>query len=253
MGAVYTANKELEREWSAQPQGAIEDIIIDPSQQKPTYDLAGLTKDEVTTILKKLDSMAPGWSPQMTMLLVEGAFAVIRAVQLVKAQSKQQFRGSVAQGAALDLRFLRPHDIGGTILNPAATGSLGLYAGTSGAVYTWDSTAFVQDTTRHMVPTQTMEQYAALVYLGFIDPIEVPCCNAYQFTLFGVALPAQPAEFQMIKTFGGNEVPVVKMEKPIIVPPLGAQLVDVYPYRSGESKIQPVAILVTRAQEATLT
>ena len=250
MGIVYTSNKSLEHPYDAVDQGKIQDILIDPSQQEPTYTMASLSMDEVTTILKKLDSLAFGNSPQVSLMIAEGAYAVIKAVQLVKAQTKQQFRGEFAQGAALDLRFLRAKDVGGAILNPAATGNLFLYQGAA-AVNTFLH-AGVLATTYHMVMSQTMEQWAALVYLGFINPIEVPSIDAFQFTLFGVAVPAQSADFRMIKTFGVNELPAVKLEKPIIVPPLGIQNLDVYNYRTGDDKTQPVAILVARSQELTI-
>ncbi len=265
MGVVYTQNQALEHAYPAVDQGPLEDILIDPSQQSPTYTMASLTKDEVTTILKKLDSLAFGNSPQVALMLAEGAYAVIKAVQLVKAQSKQQFRGEFAQGAALDLRLMRPKDVGGIILSPASTpgaGATGLYGGvaplpgTSG-VYTWLHTHVVVSnvtTTPHLVPSQTMELYAALVYLGFINRIEVPKVDAFQSTLYGVAVPAQSADFQASdKTFGGfGEVPAVKLEKPVIVPPLGIQALDVCAYASGDDRIQPIAILVARAQELTL-
>ena len=254
MGAVYTQNKSLEHAYDAVDQGKIEDILIDPSQQSPTYTLASLSHDEVTTILKKLDSLAFGNSPQVTLMLAEGAYAVIKAAQLVKAQSKQQFRGEFAQGAALDMRFLRPKDAGNIILSPASTvgaGATGLYAGLAGSVYTWLH-AGVVNTTYALIPSQTMELYAAVVYLGFIDPIEVPSVEAFRYTLYGVVVPAQSCDFKMIKTFGTNELPAVKLEKPIIIPPLGIQALDVYSYRTGDDKIQPVAIVIARSQELTI-
>ncbi len=265
MGQVWEKNRTLAVSYPAVDQGPIEDILIDPSQQTPTYTMASLTADEATTILKKLDALAMGNSPQVSLMLSEGAYAVIKAVQLVKAQSKQQFRGEFAQGSALDLRFLRPKDVGGVILSPASTpgaGATGLYGGvaplpgTSG-VYTWLHThvsTFNVTATPHLVPSQTMELYAALVYLGFLNRIEIPCVDAFQFTLYGVAVPAQSCDFQISdKTFGGfGEVPAVKLEKPIIVPPLGVQALDVCAYRSGDDRIEPVAILIARAQELTL-
>lgn len=252
MGDVYTRNKGLEHAYAAEDKGALNDFLVDPSQVNPEFALAALGQDEVTAILKKLDSLAPGWSPQVTMMMAEGASAVIQAVRLVKAQSKQPFRGIFAQGAALDLRLLRPKDVGGVILRgPAVAGALGLYTGAGGAVYTW-LYGFTVNTIIRMVPSQTMEQYAALVYLGFIDPIEVPPAEAFQFTLTNVPVSAQSCDFRMIKTFNSNELPVVKLEKPIIVPPMGQQSLDLYPWRTGDGKVQPVAILVARAQELTL-
>ncbi len=254
MGVVYSQNKALEHAYPAVDQGTIEDILIDPSQQTPTYTMASLSQDEVTTILKKLDSLAFGNSPQVSLMMSEGAYAVIKAVQLVKAQSKQQFRGEFAQGAALDLRFLRPKDVGGIILSPASTfgaGATGLYSGLAASVYTWLH-AGVAITTYQLIPSQTMELYAAVVYLGFVNPIDVPKVDAYQFTLYGVQVPAQSCEFRFMKTFGVNELSAVKMERPVIVPPLGIQALQVYQSITGDDKIQPIAIVIARAQELTI-
>lgn len=258
MGTVYLANTKpgkdnLVHDYPAVNQGPLQDILIDPSQQEPTFTMAALSSDEANTILKKLDSMAPGWSPQVTLMLAEGAYAVMKAVQLVKAQTQQKFRGIFAQGAALDMRWLRPLDVGGTILNPAATASKGLYGGTSAAVYTWQTTGLTANASNSIIPSQTMELYAAIVYLGFINPIEVPSQSAYQFTLYGVTVPAQSMEYDTIKTFGVNELPAVKLEKPIIVPPLGVQALNTYSFRAGSDNTQPVAILIARSQELTLT
>ena len=252
MGSVWKNNQDLAVAWPAVDQGKLEDILIDPSQQSPTYTLASLTQDEAITILKKLDSLAPGWSPQITAMLTEGAYAVIKLVQLVKAQTKQQFRGFFAQGAALDLRLLRAKDIGGPILNGGLTATSGIYGGVTppGAGYpcTYLNT-FVAKTTQNLIPSQTMLLYGGCVHFGFIDPIEVPPIDAVQWTLYGVAVPLQSTEFKAIKTIDSNELPVAKLEKPIIVPPLGIQQLTVFPYRSGDSKIQPITVVCGRAQD----
>lgn len=255
MGAVYTNNKSLIHDYPAEDQGILQDILVDPSQQSPTYTMASLTADEVTTILKKLDSMAPGWSPQVTLMATEAAYAVIKAVQLVKAQTKQQFRGIFAQGAALDMRWLRAKDIGNTILNGPVAATLGIYGGASppagGYVSTYLATLASQST-NHLVPSQTMLLYGALVYMGFIDPTEVPVVDAIRFTLYGVTTPTQTSDFKMIKTFDSNELPSWKLEKPIIIPPLGVQVVDVFANRAGDTKVQPVAVLIGRSQDLGL-
>lgn len=255
MGAIYEKNRQLEHDWPAVDQGPMEDILVDPSQQAPTFTMASLTRDEVSTILKKLDSLAPGWGPQVTLMLTEGAYAVIKAVQLVKAQTKQQFRGIFAQGAALDLRLLRAKDIGNTILNGPVAATRGIYGGVTppggGYVSTFLAT-FAAQATNNMVPLQTMSLYGAMVYFGFIDPIEVPPVDAARFTLYGVTVPAQSADFKTIKTFNSNEVPAVKLEKPILVPPLGVQTLDVWSYRAGDSRIQPIAVVVGRSQDLTI-
>ncbi len=252
MGIVWKLNAELARDWPNEDQGSLKDFLVNPSQAEPTFKLAGLTRAEAATILKKLDSLAPGWSPQVAMMLAEGAMAVIQTVRLAKYQSQQNFRGTFAQGGELDLRLLRPKDVGGAILRgTAAAGTLGLYGGTGAAVYTWLNTVVV-NTAANMIPSQTMSQWAAMCYLGFIDPIEVPPNDAHQFTLFNVAVPPQPSDFKLIKTFDANEIPVVKLEKPVIIPPLGIQALSVMPWRSGDSKIQPIAVIAARSQDLTL-
>lgn len=255
MGIVWKTNSEgmgnLVHPYPEESSGKLKDCLVNPSQAEPTFKLAGLSEDEVITILKKLDSFAPGWSPQISLMFAEGAYAVIQAVRLAKYQSQQNFRGIFAQGGELDLRLLRPKDVGGAIMSSGGTSATGLYAGTGAAVYTWLNTLVV-NTTANMIPQQTMLQWAAQVYLGFIDPIEVPPIEAIQFKLYTVSIAPQPADFKLIKTLDANEIPVVKLEKPIIIPPLGQQYLDIKPYRSGDSKIQPISVIVARAQDLTL-
>lgn len=251
MGIVWKMNESLAHEYPEEPQGKLKDFLVNPSQAEPTFKLAALSGDEAATILKKLDSFAPGWSPQVALMLAEGAFAVIQTVRLAKYQTQQNFRGIFAQGGELDLTMLRPKDVGGTPMRgTAAVGSLGLYGGTGAAVYTW-LRAFTVNTSANIIPSQTMSQWGAMVYLGFVDPLEVPPVGAVQPTLFSVAVPPQTLNFQLGKTFGNNELYCAKLEKPIIIPPLGIQSWALMPWRTGDGKPQPIAIIASRSQDLT--
>lgn len=250
MGAVWKNNQKLAVDYQEEPAGSLIDFVVDPSQENPTPKLGKLSTKEATAVLKRLDSMASAWCPQVSLMAEEGALAVIQGVRLLKAQpGVGEFRGIFSQGSNVNMRWLRPKDVGGAILRgTAAAGTLGLYGGGGGAVYTW-LYSFTVNNTAHMVPSQTMSQFGALVYFGFMDPIETPPVEAWQLTLSGIAFTAEPADFKMIKTFNSNELPVVKFEKPVIVGPMVQQALDVWPWRTGDGKTQPVAVLIARAQD----
>jgi hypothetical protein len=251
MGDVWKLNQSLVRNYVDEPQGSLVDFVVDPSLPSPQTHLAALSTDEATEILKKLDSMASPWGPQVMNMVTEGASGVIAAVRWLKAQpGVGLFRGVFAQGSAMDLRWLDAKDVGGVLLRgrSVAAGTLGLYGGTGGAVYTWLYT-MAANATNTMIPMQTMDQYAAMVYFGFIDAMEVPTVSKWQLALSGVNFTIQPADFRMIKTFDGNEMPTVKFEKPVLVGPMVQQTWSLYSFRAGDTRIQPIAILVARAQD----
>ena len=47
-----------------------------------------------------------------------------------------------------------------------------------------------------------MAEHAGLIYLRFIDPIEVPKLEAVRYTLAGIPSPAQSLAFRIRQSFG---------------------------------------------------
>jgi hypothetical protein len=215
--------------------------------------LAAFSAKESDTLLLKIDALVNQTNnPLIATLVAENVQSIFIAVRMAKEQAKGQFAGILGAGTMLDLKWLRPKDVGGAILNPAATGSLGLYGGTSGGVFTWLSTV-TANSSANLVPSQTMEQFASVIHIGAIDPIEVPKITDVTFTLGGVATPAQSA-CQNVKTYLGtanNDIQVIRFEKPVIVGPLQSQAIAVMPGITGSTKFQLLSFVCARCQELT--
>lgn len=251
MGLVYQANKGLIKNYNEETIKWSK-ALIEPGRSESEVKLASLTKAEVDAILLKLDILASEKAnPAVATIVAEEAESILVAVRLVKIETKQAFGGILGSGSNLDIKWLRPKDVGGTLLNPLATGSKGLYGGTSAAVYTWLQT-FTANTSDDLIPSQTMAEEAAVIHLGGIDPIEVPKLESIRFTLAGIPSPAQSLASNIRKSLGTEDVVVVRFEKPVIVGPEKTQLIDVMPMISGDSKFQLLSFLIAKASDLTL-
>lgn len=251
MGLVYLQAKGLianYREETVRWKAA----LIEPGKAEASVKCAELTSAEVERIILKLDQLALSRQNEaIAVMLAEEMESILLAARLVKTESKAEFAGILGVGSQLDVMWLRPKDVGGSLLNPAEGTSLGLYDGTSGAVLTWLHT-FTADTAASIIPEQIMDEEATVIHLGLIDPIEVPKCGAVKVTLAGIAAPAQSLPFNLRKSFGTEDMPVVRFEKPIIVGPERKQKIELEPDISGDSKPQLLSLLFGQAQDLVI-
>lgn len=252
MGVVFQANKGLIKAYDDKAFNYSK-ALIEPGKLEAEVKPAGLSADEVNAILLKLDMLAmESANPAIAAMVAEEVESILVAVRMVKAQANASFAGILGSGSNLDIKWLRPKDVGGPILRgTAAAGALGLYGGGGGAVFTWLNT-FAANTSQSIIPSQTMLEEGAVVHLGGIDPVEVPKLESIRFTLSGIPSPAQSLACNIRKSFGTDDVPVVRFEKPVIVGPEKTQLIDVMPNISGDSKFQLLSFIIARAQDLTL-
>ncbi|MBA7636977.1 hypothetical protein ES703_44609 [subsurface metagenome] len=254
MGLVYLTNKGLIKPL-AEATIKYSKALIEPGKLEAEVKVAPLTADEVNLILLKLDILASEKAnPAIAAMVAEEAESILLAIRMVKAETKASFAGILGSGANLDIMWLRPQDIGGSPMRGTAdVGSLGLWAGTGAAVYTWLHAWTTAHTAENMIPSQTMAEEGAVIHLGAIDPIEVPKCNAIQFTLAGIPSPPQSLSRNIRKGFGTEDVPVMRFEKPIIVGPEKTQLVQVNATTSGgDTRLQLLSLLITKAETLSL-
>jgi hypothetical protein len=251
MGLVFQANKGLIRTYPPETT-KVRTVVIEPGKDEAEVTLAALDSKEAEALLLKLDALASDKvNPAIAAMVAEEAANIFVAVRMVKAESKASFAGILGVGANLDVKWLRPKDVGGPLLNRDGAAGKGLYGGASGGVFSWLQT-FTANTPAALIPSQTMAEEAAVIHLGAIDPIEVPKLESIRFTLAGVATPAQsllPLGFR--KGFI-TDLPLVRFEKPIIVGPEKTQAVDVMPYISGDSNFQLLSLLIAKAEALTL-
>ncbi len=252
MGLVYQAVNEWEMIRSF-PEETVEwsNALIDPGRGKTQVKAAAITEEEVDILAHKLDQMAQSRQDDViAAMLGEEFLSIVLAVRMVKVNVNGAFMGILGAGNNLDIAWLRAKDIGGGRMNKDSTASCGLYAGTSGGVYTWLSTR-TANTSGNLIPTQTMVEEAAVIHLGAIDPVEVPKTNMITFTLAGLIAPAQSLSFNKRRAFDDNQVPFVRFEKPIIVGPERKQLVQVMPNITGDDRLELVSLLICQAQDLT--
>lgn len=224
----------------------ITNALITPGQKKVSVRVAEVDAEEVESLLQKIDGIANSYVNEAVAVAYAEIFPVIlTAMRMVKDEAKAPFRGMISSGTELDAVALIPENVGGAILNPLATGSLGLYGGTSGEVYTWLKTVGTVGTAEAMIPSQTMAATAAVIHVGAIDTVDVPKYNRIKFELSGVPTPAQSLLFNIRGKNG--EASFVKFHRPVLVGPLKKQKIEVDPNIAGDSKLELMSILIAKA------
>lgn len=252
MGLVYDKVKEagLIKEYAEEGSMIIADALVTPGQEKVTVKGAAMSMDEVNALALKLDVMANAYQHEGIAAAVAEAFPVIRdAVRMTKVEAKQPFRGMKAMGADLDVIWLRPEDVGGSILRTETAASQGLYGGTYAGVYTWLQ-SFTAGTSDDIVPEQTMKEEGACVHIGLIDtmPIFGQVCkvNRIKFTLKGVAAPDQALALHALN---GSMLAFQKFEMPVLVGPEMKQKIQIDPYITGDDRPELLTVLVAKAED----
>ncbi|MEM2338598.1 MAG: hypothetical protein QXW83_00175 [Nitrososphaerales archaeon] len=251
MGIIYKANKDRIR---SLPEETVKvtDVLIEPGKTAAEVKLAPLSREEYERILLKLDMLAIDRNNEaIAVMVAEEVDPIITLIRMVKVETKEEFTGILGSGANLDITWLRPKDVGGPLLNSAGASNKGLYGGANGGVYSWLHT-FTANTSEDIIPEQIMAKTAGVIHLGAIDPVEVPKVNAIQFTIAGIPSPAQSMKFNIRSSFGTESLPFVRFEKPVIVGPEKRQKITVMPNISGDSKLELLSLLVTKAEALTL-
>jgi len=251
MGIVFQHNKPLVGTSFPEEDVTFRNALIQPGQAEVTQKAATLSAEEVERILLKLDQLAMSVQHEgIANMVAEEIDSILLTIRMVKTETKQDFMGLLGFGSQLDMRWLVPKDVGATWFT-SDTGSIGLHAGSAGAVYTWLHT-YTANTDSDIIPEQTLKEEVGLVLLGAMDTVEVPKCNKIEFTLAGIPAPAQSLPFNIRKTFGNNSLPFVRFEKPIIVGPEKKIKVEVMPNISGDSKLQLLAFVIAKAEDLAL-
>ncbi|MFH1031119.1 MAG: hypothetical protein V1767_00910 [Chloroflexota bacterium] len=255
MGLVYkvSVEKGLKKQYPKE-QKLIVDALIDPGKEASSQDLDPLSVVEVDRILLKLDALAPdSVSENIARLVAMAAEVVIDAVRMVKTQNHQPFMGAMGTGNMLDVRWMRSKDIGNPVMRGgAAAGALGIYAQAplAALTFTWLRT-FVENTAQNIIPLQTNGQFSAFVHLGFIDTIDgISKMSDVTYTSGGVATPPQNIGGTKKRFVGAaQDVAVMPLERPIIVPPFRNQLFSVLPTSAGDSRLEMLTLFVGQVQD----
>ena len=227
---------------------------------KPSADVpaADITTEEVDLLAHKLDTLAADYQNDAIAKAIAEVFpSIVLTVRRVKKETGSIFSGILGNGANLDIKWLRPKDIGYSILNPAATATCGIYGGVTppggGYVATWLQT-FVANTAQHLIPSQRMLQWGACLHIGMYEVVEVPKITDVTFTLDGQPTGPQSTFFDSRRMAGNSyDTSFVRFEKPVMVSPMRLQVVDVMPNISGDSKPILISLMVGRISDLIAT
>ncbi len=236
------------------------DVIINIADPTSLRKMAAISAKEAEAVCLKLDMLSE-YSPAVAMMVAEGAGSVIQMVRMVKWETKQEFKGILALGQALTLDWLRPCYIGGPLLNSLATVAAGIYAGadptytgtpplSAAAVRTWLHNGTL-GTIYHLIPPQKQNLYSGIVHLGAIDPIDTPKLGVATWFKDNAVIAPQSLNFDVRKSWGTWDVPIMRWEKPILVPPLSIQALDVVTDlgTAADDMLKLLSILVLQSQD----
>lgn len=204
--------------------------------------LAEVSEEEVQEVVEKLDAQADDLlNPivaRMTALALSDIIALVRAV---KDETKVEFQGMTATGNALDVQLSRPIDFTRIAGN---TGQVTWNQNrTSTGAAAWIGTSANEE---------SLSENEGFIFLGAIDPVEVPKVGAFQFYRFGDAIgPAQATFLRDRRTFGDGSVPAFRFPKPIYMLPQATFYSQVYIEETGFDRLEPVSYHVSRRSDIT--
>jgi len=226
----------------------LKNAVVTPGQDEVSIDVEAISEEEVKRLVTKLDVLANVRQNESIAAMVVNAWdAILTAVRWVKAKTAQEFKGIKAVGKQLDIVWLRPEDVGGSILNSASASNAYLYGGSS-AVYTWLN-SFTAGSSDDMIPEQKKKEEAACVHMGLIDTITAPSpVNRIKFKVSGQTTPAQSLA---LNHTDGSALPFQEFELPIVVGPKQTQRVDVDAYITKDGRPELLTLLIAMAEDLT--
>ena len=224
--------------------------LISPGKSDVNVPAADISLAEVDVLAHRLDQMASSRQNDAIAVAIAEEFAnIVLLVRRVKKETGGTFAGTLGAGADLTALWLLPKDVGGTILNSAPAGALGLYGGGGGAVFTWLAT-FVANTTAPIIPSQQMIQWAGVLHIGLLDNVDVPKIQAARITIAGQTAPKETLMMDNRRQNGDSyNTSFIRFEKPWFVSPLTTQQIDLMPGPAGDSRPELVSILIARIQD----
>jgi hypothetical protein len=205
--------------------------------------------NEVEILAQELDSMVD-WeqNPVLASLIVRGAARVLDAVRMVNAESKQGYKGAAARGAQLVVSPIRVADL---LLYNASSSTLADYpkttwetAITARGAAAWSGTSTYNN--EMLVSSLPMLSH---VYLGFINPIDVPKMDQIQLIKDGDPMAVETLSFGWRQTFGDNQCPVHELKQPWVIPPGAKYYIACSYYLTGDDLTQPIGFTVKRATD----
>ncbi|MDP2660652.1 MAG: hypothetical protein Q8R28_07980 [Dehalococcoidia bacterium] len=204
--------------------------------------LAELVEVEVAEMINKLDrQFDQGQFDYVARMVADNLPNIIDVVRQVKQETTVAFAGASAKGNALDINLARATDftrIGGAttpldwLLNHSATGAAD-----------WIGSSANEE-------ENSLNE--AFIFMGIVDPIEVPKIDAIQFYRFGDALgPTQAITIRNRRSFGDNHTPAMQFPRAIAMLTEAQFNVRLNVAETGYDRLEPVALHVARRADIT--
>ncbi|MDP2662806.1 MAG: hypothetical protein Q8R28_18990 [Dehalococcoidia bacterium] len=204
--------------------------------------LADMADFEVAEMVNKLDrQFDQAQFDYVARMVADNLPNIVDVVRQVKQETTVAFSGPAAKGNSLDINLARATDftrIGGSttpldwLLNHTATGA-GDWIGTS-------------------ANPEVNSENEAFIFLGIVDPIEVPKIDAIQFYRFGDALgPAQAITIRNRRSFGNFQTPAMQFPRAIAMLTEASFYARLNVAETGYDRLEPVALLVARRADIT--
>jgi hypothetical protein len=220
----------------------------------------GYMKDNVTIMGKNKSAKDIGWeqieilaeeldtvinrdqNPTVAGIIARGAPRILDAVRLVNYETKNGYMGAAARGHELVANPMGVNDCSSATSGATAkTTWLNTITSVGGADYIGTDSYDVQMLVSSL-------PVLAHVYLGFIDPVEVPKVSRVQLVKNNDAWPQEYIAW-LRDTFGNNATPVYELKQPWIIPPGEEYFIPAYYYLTGDDKLQPIGFTVKRATD----
>ena len=211
-----------------------------------------ISADGLAILGQELDAYADvARNPVMAEIIARGAPRILDAVRMVNYESKNGYGGAGARGHELLVNPIGVNDIlkynaGTTTLSTdsKATGEnwLRTLAAAAAAAYSGTSTY------NNLMLVSSLP-VVSHVYLGWVNPIEVPKVERIQLIKDGDPWAPEVFVWQWRDTFGANRVPTYEQKQPWVIPPGRAYYIAVDYYITGDDKLQPIAFAVKRATD----
>lgn len=202
-----------------------------------TYDAKDLDASELNLLIEDLESLATQQSnPFVANMIARNSPRILDLVRVVNKETKQGYGGAGARGNQLVVNPLRQADVSithGWQVAITATGAA-TWIGTSAA-------------TISMVVSSL--PVIGHIYLGFIDPVEVPKAETVQFVKGGDSWPEEVMTFNWRQGFGVINTPTHELRQPWTIPPSEVYYIPVRYNRVGDDRLEPIAFVVKRATD----
>lgn len=217
-------------------------------QGKPMSAL-DLTPDGLLILAQELDTFCDiEQNPVVADIIARGAPRILDAVRMVNYETKNGYEGAAARGPALVVNPMQPGDL---LKYDAATSALStdgkadwLESKTARGAAAWSGTSTY--TNQMLVSSLPV---LAHIYLGFVNPIEVPKVNKIQLIKDGDAWPEEVFTWNWRQTFGNNLTPTYELKQPWILPPGRSYYIAAYYPITGDDLLQPIGFTVKRATD----